>query len=191
MICLKWLGKYHKWHGKILIMKIYSITIMGIAIALTVIASRFLSFVIPLFGFQTIKISFGFIIIFLVSTQIHPICGGVVAAISDVVRSFLFPIGAYFPGFTLTSFLAGIMVGYLFKLFNRKNAERISFLACFGAVVISMAFISFLNTFWAQILFSVPFEVLIIPRLISTAIVVILISPVVFFLSKLLKKVGK
>ncbi len=172
-------------------MKIYNIAIMGIAVALTVVVSRFLSFVIPLFGFTTIKVSFGFIIIFLVSTQIHPICGGIVAAIADVVGAFLFPIGAYFPGFTLTSFLAAIMVGYLFKFFNKNNLKQTSFVACFSSVAIAMAFITFLNTFWVQILFSVPFKVLIIPRIISTAIVVILISPAVFFLSRLLKKIVK
>lgn len=65
-------------------------------IALEVILSRFLSIATPV-----VKIGFGFVPIAVCAMLYGPIWAGAAGALADFLGATLFPIGAYFPGFTL------------------------------------------------------------------------------------------
>lgn len=90
-----------------------SVAILGILVAAEIIFARF--------SIHTwnLKIGFSFVPIVIAAVLYGPIAGGMVAAIGDVISAFLFPVGAYFPGFTLTAFLAGVLYG----LFLKKKAS--------------------------------------------------------------------
>ena len=83
-------------------------TLTGLALltAVEVVLSRFLSI-----STWNIKIGFSFIPIVVAAILYGPIEAGVVGALSDFLGAILFPIGAYFPGFTLTAFLTGCVYG--------------------------------------------------------------------------------
>ena len=157
---------------------------MGLSIAIMVVISRF-SISIPILGFTSIKVGLGFIVTFFVATEISPLSGAIVAAASDVIHAFLFPIGPYFVGFTITSFISGLIVGYLFKLLSHnKNNNSASFFTCLICVSVTKLFITIANTFWINILYSTPFSALIIPRLIAMVLMIIIITPICFVISK-------
>ena len=88
-----------------------TLTALAMLIAIEVILSRFLSI-----NAWNIKIGFGFVPVVIAAILYGPLAGGIVGALSDFIGALLFPIGTYFPGFTLTSFLMGMIFGlFLYK----------------------------------------------------------------------------
>lgn len=172
-------------------MKIKNIVLMGLAIAILVVMGKFLSFTFPIMGFPSIKIGFGLSLIFLVAIKMSPIKAATVAALADVIHATLFPIGPFFPGFTLTSFLSGLMIGYSFiwlnKIFAKNNYFSASFIACSISILVTEIFITLLNTLWLNILYSTPISILIIPRIFAAIIRTFLIVPISYFLYKFSK----
>lgn len=165
------------------------IVIMGLSAAIMVCIGK-LSIHINLFGFTAIKVGFGFVITFLISTQIGPISGALVATVADIVHSLLFPIGPYFPGFTLTSFLSGLLVGYLYRVIIKISKDKVTFVSCLIPTVITKVFIAVLNTVWLWLLFSkTPFLILLSHRVVVDFLVGIILSPICFYLAKYSKHI--
>ena len=134
-----------------------SVAILGILVAAEIILARF--------SIHTwnLKIGFSFVPIVIAAVLYGPVAGGMVAAIGDVISAFLFPVGAYFPGFTLTAFLAGVLYG----LFLKKKASFFNVLFC---VLIIQGIISqFINTFFISYLYGSPYWPLFVTRIAQTA----------------------
>ena len=171
-------------------MRARNIVLIGVAVTLMVVISKF-SIGVPIVGFTSVKVDFGFIIMFLVATLVNPVSGAVVAALADVLHSFLFPVGPFFPGFALTRFLSGLIVGYVFiylnKILVKNSIKKISFIACLFSVLITQIFSTLLNTVWISIVYSIEASVLIWPRCIALIIRTILITPVCYVLYKFFK----
>lgn len=129
---------------------------MALMIALNIILSRFLS--IAAWNF---KIGFAFVPIVLTALYLGKWQAGIVAAISDFLGAILFPIGQYFPGFTLTAFLVGMAYGYF--LHEKQTMSRI-----FAVVLLTELIGSLLiNTFWISVLYGSPFLPLMATRAIQ------------------------
>ena len=71
------------------------------------------------------EFNLGFLPIAAAGALMGPAAGAVVGALGDLIGSLLFPTGAYFPGFTLTSAL----VGLVFSLILRAKASWVRALA--------------------------------------------------------------
>ncbi|MDD3225552.1 MAG: folate family ECF transporter S component, partial [Clostridium sp.] len=93
---------------------------------------------------------------------------GIMAAAADILGSVLFSSsGTYFPGFTLSAFVGGIIYGLF--LYNKK----INMLNIFLAVVLINVFVNMgLNTIWLTMLTGKGFMAIIIPRLIKNIIMI-------------------
>ena len=134
-----------------------SVAILGILVAAEIIFARFFIHT------WNLKIGFSFVPIVIAAVLYGPVAGGMVAAIGDVISAFLFPVGAYFPGFTLTAFLAGVLYG----LFLKKKASFFNVLFC---VLIIQGIISqFINTFFISYLYGSPYWPLFVTRIAQTA----------------------
>lgn len=145
--------------------KLVSLTNAGMLVAVSVVLTRLFSVPVTIAGIQAIRLNLGFIPIMLSSILLGPFYGGIVGAAADIAGYFVNSGGgAYFPGFTLTSALVGI-IPYLI-CFRFKRRVFITALAVFTTTLIS----SLLNTLWLVILFNKSFSVLIIPRLVSAVI---------------------
>lgn len=83
-----------------------------------VLLSRFFSLVIPLFGFPSLKVGFETIPVVIGSLLFGPLYGLLIGGIGDLIAAFLFPFGAFFPGFTLTYIIVGVLPSLLISLFN-------------------------------------------------------------------------
>ena len=120
------------------------------------------------------KIGFGFLPIAMIAIMYGPLWAGTAYAIGDVLAWFIKPEGAYFPGFTLTCFLAGVAMGFFL---HRKNITLTRTAVCFLPIVIFLDFL--LNTFWLHILMNQGFVALLPSRvvkcLITYAIEVVLV----------------
>ena len=130
-----------------------TLTTLAMLIAIEVILSRFLSV-----NAWNIKIGFGFIPVVIAAVLYGPLAGGIVGALSDFIGALLFPIGTYFPGFTLSSFLMGVVFG----LFLYKKQSWLQGLAAVGINQFILGL--FLNTFWISVLYGSPYVPLLATR---------------------------
>lgn len=107
-----------------------------------------------------------------------PLMAGIVAALADFIGAILFPIGPYFPGFTLTAFLTGLSFGIF--LYKKQSTVRI-----LGTVAINQLLLSLLlNTFWISILYTSPYGAVLATRIIQCTI----LGPVQFLLIRAITK---
>ena len=83
-----------------------AIVLLGVLISTEVVLSRFFSI-----SAWNIKIGFSFLPVVVAALLLGSLQAGIVAGLGDLIGALLFPIGAYFPGFTLTAFLTGIVFG--------------------------------------------------------------------------------
>lgn len=132
---------------------------LGLLVAIQIVLSRFCSI-----NAWNIKIGFGFVPIAVAAILYGAVPAGIVGALSDFLGAILFPIGAYFPGFTLTAFLTGIVYGVCFH--KKQSIGRI-----LGAVSITQLVLSLLlNSLWISILYHAPYEVLLGTRILQCAV---------------------
>lgn len=123
-----------------------------------------LAHIVPVVKIDTLQISFGFVPLAFGSMLMGPIIGGVVGALGDIVGMILAPKGAYFPGFTLDVFLAGMIYG-LFLYKKPKTILRISLAVLCVAVFVNIG----LNTYWLTILLGKGYIALLPARIIKNA----------------------
>lgn len=138
-------------------MSVKSVSIIGILVAMEIILARL--------SIHTwnIKIGFSFVPVVVAAIFYGPIAAGLVAAIGDVIGVVLFPVGAFFPGFTLTAFLTGIVFGLFFQ-------KKVTVLHTIASVLIVQVLISqFLNTYWISFLYGSPYWPLFYTRIYQTA----------------------
>jgi len=156
------------------------LVIMAVLIAVEIVLSRFLS----ISAWNT-KIGFAFVPVVIAAVLLGPVYAGIVGAIADLLGAVLFPIGAYFPGFTLTAFLTGLVYGLF--LHREQTVPRV-----IGAVAINQGILSlFLNTFWISVLYGSPFKPLLITRLPQTGILTVVQIVVIIVIAKVIPRIKK
>ncbi len=96
---------------------------IALLIALQIVLSRFLSI-----QAWSIKIGFGFIPVVIAATLFGPVDAAIVGGMADLLGTLLFPIGPYFPGFTFTAALIGVIFGLLLK--NNPSFLRVAISVC-------------------------------------------------------------
>lgn len=133
----------------------------AVLIALNVVLSRFLSI-----NAWNIKIGFTFVSIFVAAYFYGPGFTAVVAVIADVVGALLFPSGAFFPGFTLTALLTGLLWGVM--LYKKQSGVRIILTVLIDQLVLGLI----LNTYWISILYGTTFAAAASTRVVQCLIMI-------------------
>lgn len=118
--------------------KTRKIVLMGLLIALDVIAASFLTIKTPF-----LRVGTSFIPVSFTGLIFGPLLGGIGAGIADVVQFLLFPSGAFIPGITLDSFLSGAVYGFM--LYKKRPALWRTFTA---AAINQLVISGVLSTFW-------------------------------------------
>lgn len=152
--------------------------------ALEVILSR----LVPVVSSQQIKVSFAFVPV-AIAAYLYGIKGGaLVAGVSDVIGALMFPVGEFFPGFTLTAILEGVCFGiFLGKIFDGKTND---FVRSVIPVTITQIFLSLgLNTFWISYMYHSPYLGVLVPRIVQTLVMIAVQSVVIPLFIKAFSKV--
>ncbi len=151
-------------------MKISSrkITTMGLLIALSIILTRVASLRISIGGVEGVRIGLGKLPIILGGIIFGPLAGGVIGTFSDFLGYFINPMGAYMPHFTLTSALTGIIPATILLLMRKDepNIFELGIAIAIGQVITSVLLVSY----FLNILFGLPWKVLIPPRMVAEPI---------------------
>ena len=153
---------------------------LGLLVAMDVVLTRFLS----LNAWNT-RIGFGFVPLVIAAILYGPLPAGIVGALADFIGAILFPTGPYFPGFTFSMFLMGLVFGFLI---HKDQA----FWKIVLAVVITQFVISlFLTTYWIHMLYGAKYVPLLATRVVQSGIISAAQIIVIPIIAQTIKKVGK
>lgn len=161
------------------------IIILSLLLAVLIVLSRFLSIKTPI-----VKVSFGFIPIMLCATWLGPKWTVLLCVLGDLIGATLFPTGAYFVGYTISTGIAGLIYGLLLY---KKDSDAYSTKKFILRIIISVVLVSIvegmlLNTLWTSIVVGKAFYVLFATRAIKQ-LIMIPINVIVFaFIEKALDK---
>ena len=160
----------------------HKITTMGFLIALSIILTRVASLRLAIGGVEGIRIGLGRLPIILGGIIFGPLAGGLIGAFSDLLGYFINPIGAYMPHFTLTSALTGIIPAIILILMRKgePNIFNLGIAITAGQVITSIILIPY----FLNILFGLPWKVLMLPRIISEPIQVFIYTYIINIILK-------
>lgn len=116
------------------------LTIIAFLVALEIVLARFCSISTPI-----VRIGFNFLPISMIAMLYGPLPAAAGYAIADFIGAILFPVGAYFPGFTLTAFLAGLLYGLV--LYKKPVTWGRTILAASAVSMLQLG----LDTYWLTI----------------------------------------
>lgn len=150
------------------------ITCLALLIALDIILTRFLSI-----NTQFLRISFGMIPVALAGAAFGPVWGGICGAVGDMLGMLIFPSGAYFPGFTLTAALTGIIYGIFLY---RKDAGHFAFNTVIASIIVCIGCNLLLDTLWLDMMYGSGFIAILPARIIKCIINIPVYSALVIVL---------
>lgn len=158
-------------------MNVRTMVACAVLIAAAIVLSRFFSI-----NTWSLKIGFTFVPIFLAAYLFGATAAALTAGIADFLGATLFPIGAYFPGFTLTCCLTGAVYGLL--LHKKQTSLRVLTAVCIDQLILSLL----LNTLWISILYGSSFAALLATRAVQCLVMLPVEFIVIGLLSKLMTK---
>lgn len=157
------------------------IVTIAFLMAVEIVLTRFASITTPYF-----RISFGFLPIIIIGIMYGPLWAGTAYAVGDIIGGTLFPVGPFFPGFTLSAFLVGLIYGLFF--YKREITLPRVIIAC--VVVVGGVYLG-LGTLWLTTLLGKGYMVLlpvrIVKELITLPIYIVLIMALKTAFERILK----
>ena len=118
------------------------LVVLALLVALQVVLGKIIQI-----NLVTKEFNLGFLPVAVAGAVMGPVAGAVVGALGDLIGSLLFPTGAYFPGFTLTSALVGLAFGLAL------HAPKASWLRALIAAVSGAVINLLLNSLWLSMLY--------------------------------------
>ncbi len=151
---------------------VYVLSCCGILAALAVA----LKFVASIDIGEYIRIGFSDLPGMAVSALFGPAVGGVFWGMLDIIKYLVAPTGPFFPGFTLSAVINGMIFGFV--LYHKNlTIKRVLAAQFISKLIISVG----LNTFWLSVLYDNLFIVM-LPVRIVTALVMLPIDSMITFM---------
>lgn len=141
-------------------------------------------------GFFTIqvgdflKIGFSSLPQQMVGMLFGPAVGGVFGGVADIVKYIIKPTGAFFPGFTISGIVSGLIYGFAFYKKPLKLSRVIV------ANVIIMIFVNMvMNTYWLTLLYGTGFFAILPGRVVKEIVMCVINTALVYTVCGTLKSV--
>ena len=161
------------------------IILTAILLATLIILSRFLSIKTPI-----LKISFAFIPSILCAIWLGAKWTVLLNVLGDIIGATLFPTGAFFIGYTISTAISGLIYGLLlYKKEDNSYTDKQFIIRLIISVVLvtCISNIGF-NTLWISITTGKAFIVLLGTRIIKELIMIPIQIVVILFIEKALRK---
>ena len=157
-----------------------TIVTLGLLVAMEIVLNRFLSI-----NAWNTKIGFSFVPVVVAAILFGPVHAAIVGGLGDFIGAILFPIGAYFPGFTLTAALMGLVWGFF--LHKKRTMPRILLSTFINQFFLGLV----VNTYWISVLYGSPFKALFVTRLVQACVLFAVQTVVISVLVKVLPRFEK
>lgn len=138
----------------------------GVLIALQIVLGNLVQI-----AFVEKQMNFGFLPIAVAGYLLGPVGGLIVAALGDIIGTLVFGTGAYFPGFTVTAVIVGLLYGWAMcprfqKWIPRVTRSRYLELGVRGFMASSLAAVVylFLNSYWLTFFISKSYWIILAGR---------------------------
>jgi ECF transporter S component (folate family) len=150
---------------KVLMTKVKKLVLGSLLLAALIVVERLVSIQTPI-----LRISVAYVPLILSGILLGWRWSTLIAVLGDLLGMLLFPKGAYFPGYTLSAALTGLVYGLLlYKSITKSNREFLIRLIVSNLIV--LVFISIgLTSFWIVLTVKKAFVAILPMRLISAAI---------------------
>lgn len=127
----------------------------GLLIALRTVLAVFLSFQIT----DSLRISVSFLANVVIGVLYGPVVGFVSGAVGDIIQFVIKPTGGFFPGWTLSAALSGLIFGlFFYKRFPKKALDIKYILLCVAAITLETVLINIiLGTSWCVLMYGKGF----------------------------------
>lgn len=176
---------------------------LSVLVALQVVLTRFCSF-----NAWNVRIGLGFTALVIAGIFYGPVAAAIVGGLGDFIGSIAFPTGSYFPGFTLTQILMGLVFGFaLYRKYynaplfpsgsepeqnvgtNLTGNPQTQILRIVIAVLINQCIFSLLlNTLWISVLYGSSFTALLSTRALQAAVTAPIQIVIISVLQGILKR---
>ena len=138
------------------------ITTVALLTAIEIILSRFLGISTPI-----LKISLSFIPLSLIAMMYGPVYSTAAGAIADFIGAILFPVGMYFPGYTLTAALTGLTYGFFL---HKKEKSWANILI--AVIIVNIMWRLGLNSFWVHMTTGKAVVAIMMPRIVKNLLMI-------------------
>ncbi len=161
------------------------IILSALLLALLIILSRFVSIKTPI-----VKISFAFVPTMLCAIWLGPKWTVLINVLGDLIGATLFPSGAFFIGYTITTAVSGLLYGLLLYKKEEDTYTEKQFIirVILASILVTVIANMGLNTLWLNITTGKAFMVLLSARIVKELIVIPIKVIVIVFLERVLRK---
>lgn len=160
--------------------KVECLAICAMLMAITLVISSFTVVIGPY-----IKIGFSFVATELAYMLFGPVVGAIFGGTADILAFILKPTGSFFPGFTISAILSGLIYGMCFYK-KPVSIIRIFIVKAFVAVFINML----LGTYWLTLLYGKGFLVLFPARALKNLIMLPINTALFYSIAKFVERLN-
>ena len=167
--------------------KTKKLILSAMLLALSIVLSRFFSI-----KTQLLVISLNFIPVMLSAIWLGPKYSTLIAGLSDLIGAILFPFGSYFPGFTVSAAITGLIYGiFLYKKPEEERKDRSFIMRLTISSVLVLGIVGLLITsLWLHLLYGSAFVVIISSRIVTQLIMLPIQVITMFLLEKALRPIA-
>lgn len=164
------------------------VTNLSLLTAISIVLTRVFGIVLPLGGALALRLGFGEIPIMLAGVLFGPIPGAVTGAAADLVGFLINPHGGpYFPGFTITAALTGLIAGIMAKRMRRYNWREMGLMVLVNDLISNVT----LNTIWLVIMYELDVRVILPARLLARLVTIPIYTVVLVLIARIHGKLDK
>ena len=163
-----------------------------------ILSAMLLSILIVLSRFFSIKssflvISFSFIPIMLAGIYLGPKYAAIIAGLGDLIGAILFPFGAYFPGFTISSVIIGFIYGMLLYKKPEENRKDLKFIIqlIISSIIVLGGIKILLESVFLNVLYGKAYLAIVASRVVTELIMIPVQVVTMFVLEKALRPFAK
>ena len=160
--------------------KLKKVILSALLLSLFIVFNRFLSIKTPI-----LIISMSFIPIMMAAIWLGPLYSTIIAAFGDLISALLFPMGSYFPGFTLSYALVGLIYGLF--LYNKGKALSTTKLILFlviSSIIARIGVELFISAKWIEMISEKAYVAILSARLVAQLVMIPVQVITIFALEK-------
>jgi ECF transporter S component (folate family) len=157
------------------------LVLASLLLAILIVVERLVSFQTPI-----LRISFAYVPIIFSAILLGPLWSTLIAGVGDIIGALLFPKGVFFPGFTLSALLTGLVYGLF--LYNTKSHKAFLWRLLISNFLVLLCIHIGLTSLWVAITVGKAFLVIAPTRIISAAILFPVEVSTIYVLKRFLEK---
>ena len=123
--------------------QLFKIILTSLLIAMNIVLERW----VPVYRTEIFDVNLSFITVAFAAAFLGTPYAAAVAGIGDILGAILFPMGAYFPGFTATNCIYGIVLGEF--LYKNATILKISLAVVINKITCTLV----LNSLWVSLMY--------------------------------------